>query len=203
MTIRLLNPQGSIINSNMDVSIIDQACYLPLGEDKFDKRCIIIRTKNWVAANMFLVNQIIKISRFNIALKSNNQNTNIGINHFSDFLNRENGHTIVNIGYIDNDKEIGISPITLDSNKSGYINVIFIYSPGYLKEETGEWISSLNLDNQQGEELISDDLLFYLSSPELRGMSYGKMINISMQTSLSFTVETLEADSHIIKSQII
>ena len=77
------------------------------------------------------------------------------------------------------------------------------FAPGYLKEETGEWIPSLNLDNQQGEELISDDLLFYLSSPELRGMSYGKMINISMQTSLSFTVETLEADSHIIKSQII
>ena len=45
--------------------------------------------------------------------------------------------------------------------------------------------------------------MLYLSSPELRGMNYGKMINISMQTSLSFTVETLEADSHIIKSQII
>jgi hypothetical protein len=203
MTIRLLNPQGSIINSNMDVSIIDQACYLPLGGGKFDKRCIIIRTKNWVAANMFLINQIIRINRFNISLKSNNQNTNIGIEHFSKFLNRENGHTIVNIGYIENDKDIGISPITLDSNKSGYINVIFIYSPGYLKEETGEWVPSLNLQNKEGEELITEDLMLYLSSPELRGMNYGKMINISMQTSLSFTVETLEADSHIIKSQII
>ena len=203
MTIRLLNPQGEIISPNREEAIIDQVCFLPISENGFDKKCVVIRLKNWVSANTFLTNQIIRITNYNLILTTNDSEVNLGVDYFGKFLNRPNGHTIMNIGHILNDQEIGSSPITLDTNKSGYMNVIFIGGPGYFDDNEGLWKPALDIENKAGEELLSQDLMKYLSSSETRNLCYGNLININMQMHLSFTISTLENNIKKIESQII
>ena len=203
-TIRILNPQGKVISTNNEVAIIEQIAFLPVSENKFDRKCLVIKSKNWLAANTFLVNHIIKISNYQLMCHSKDSKINIGIDLLSEFINRDEGHTIINIGHINNKKNIGESPIILDTNTNGYFNVIFIYSDGYFDEDHGIYIPSLgNTDNLESREIISDELMEYLILPELKGNNYGKVINLSMQTNISFTITNLESNSKIIKSQII
>lgn len=203
MTIRILTPQGDILNLNTDNAIIDQICYVPLTSNKFNKRFIAIRTKNWLPSNMFLVNQVIQISNYNLLMKSENQQVNIGIDYLSKFMNRNEGHTIVNIGHINNCKELGSDNIIMDSNQDGYINVLFIKSEGYFDEEDGIWYPSLGIENKEGQDLVSQELMEYLISPGLRGVCYGRLINISVQINLSFSITTIDSDISKIESYII
>lgn len=203
MTIRILTPQGDILNLNTDNAIIEQICYVPLTQNTFSKKYIAIRTKNWLPSNMFLVNQVIQISNYNLLMKSENQEVNIGIDYLSGFLNRNEGHTIVNIGHIKNCQELGVDNIIMDSNQDGYINILFIKSDGYFEEEDGIWYPSLGVKNKEGQELVSQELLEYLVSPGLRGACYGRLINISVQINLSFSITTIDSDISKIESHII
>ena len=203
LTIKLLSPQGEIINFNRDTAIIEQICYLPYNKNDYDKRFLIIRTKNWLPCNMFLVNNIIQISNYNFLMHNEDSKIDIAVNYLSEFLNRKEGHTIINFGYIDNKKNLGVDALTIDSNKDGYINLLIIESNGYFDEENGEWNVSLGIDNKEGEELVTQEFMEYLANPETRGLNYGKLINLSMQINLSFEVTTLENKISKIESNII
>jgi len=203
LTIRILNPQGELLNVNTDNAFITQICYLPLSNGSYDKRCLIIKTKNWLPSNMFLINNIIKISLFNILIKSENPNIQLAINYLCQFINRDDGHTIMNIGYIKNNGILAHDPITIDSNHDGYFNVIFIQSNGYFDEENGIWIPTLGIDNKNGYELINTDFMNYLINPNISNYTYGKLINLNMQCDLSFEISTLESDIRKIKSNLV
>jgi hypothetical protein len=201
MTIRLLNPSGQIININNDNAVIDQICYLPLTESKYNKRFIIIKTKNWLTSNMFLINNIIKISNYENIYKDEDYQLNI--NYFEKFINRDEGHTILNVGYIPNGSVLGEDKIFFDKNKDGYINLIFIQSEGYFDDIEGEWVTKLGDNTNECKELVSYGFMEYLTRPELKDYTYGKLINLNMQINVSFNITTIENDSTQIKSNII
>ena len=203
MTIKILNPQGQILNLNTDSAIIEQVCFLPYNKNDFDKRYLVIRTKNWLPSNMFLINNIIKISNHNFLIKDDNPKINLAINYLSSFLNRESGHSIINVGNINNEANIGIDSICLDTNKNGYINLLVIESNGYFDDEQGEWIVSLGLDNKQGQDLVDNELMEYLIKTESRCMNVGNLINLNMQVNLTFEITTIENNINKIESNII
>ena len=119
------------------------------------------------------------------------------------FINRDEGHTILNVGYIPKDSVLGEDEIFFDKNKDGYINLIFIQSEGYFDDIEGEWVTKLGDNTNECKELVSYGFMEYLARPELKDYTCGKLINLNMQINISFNITTIENDSTQIKSNII
>jgi hypothetical protein len=177
LNISLTKPNGELLNNTEDgVSIfnisVHQNYYLKLTiKTYFDKDAFCkgdyVRIKNF---NMYQINA--NISRENINL-------------FNTFINRPEGHTIFENG---------------DPNENGYYNSFYIFGPGQFNKYIGRF---------EGEQVLFDTLAEFnqflvdndffegtdLNTAKSTNYENGSLLNMSLQNSISMTIEMYKPDS--------
>ena len=175
MTIRINNPYGELFNTENDAleisaiapeNIADREIKATLGYPNTDcsssstfKKYIKITTTKHFFNKQFKIGDKIKLS----GIVSDDTS-------LDDFLNRKEGHYIVNLEAED------ISANTAVKNKSS-INILYIAPKGTLNETTHAL-----------------DTTTYNDGTGVSFSSNGKLINMSLQTNLLFKIVTREVD---------
>ena len=109
----------------------------------------------------------------------NNSIVKENMDKFNAFINKHEGHIIHSNG---------------DPNDNGYYNSFFINGPGEFDENIGKFIVEENLMNTLSEfnQFLIDNDFFQSSSDTYEN---GSVLNMSLQNSISMTVEMYKPDS--------
>lgn len=179
LNLSLSKPNGQLLNNTHDTFKIlaiqsEQSYYLKITLTTFFEK------------RSFMINDYIRFKNFNI-FKINDSNVTIShYNTFNSFINRIDGHEIIQIG---------------EPNENGFFNSFSIYAPGLFNFETGTFDLETNLTNaltefneNVGEANDTEDI--YAD----KFFQNGYIINMSLQHSISFTINVEELDSKIVKS---
>nr|QOI90412.1 hypothetical protein HWQ62_00276 [Pyramimonas orientalis virus] len=179
LNISLTKPNGELLNKAEDgVSVfhiaLHQAYYLK------------ITTKTYFEKDDFCKGDYVRIKNFNLyqisttILKSD-------MDLFNSFINRTEGHVIYENG---------------DPNENGYYNSFYIYGPGSFDKHIGKFVGEENLFQtlaQFNQLLIDND--FFQGSDQDTALSTpyenGFLLNMSLQNSISMTIEMYKPDSVI------
>ena len=188
MTIRFYRPDGQLISVDNDrldinsieaVSIADQELKLTTGFPRsIVGKYIKITTKNYFSNRTFRVGDLIKIKKYKADSSVSDQDKL----KFVEYINRKQGHIIINL-----ENEVSItgemSAPEITSSNEGYINTIYISPAGEINFKTG------TLDTTTYNESVLDpselDVVDGISA-------YGSLINSSMQVHITFKIVTRE-----------
>ena len=176
INISLTKPNGELLNKGKDGQSmfnisVHQVYYLK------------ITTTEYFEKNAFCKGDYVRIRNFNLYKIVGDMNVQY-IDEFNTFINRSEGHIIQNDG---------------EPNDNGYYNTFFIKGPGYFDNIQGRFEVNTDLMDtltKYNTYLIDND--FYNDSVA-DGNNYenGYLLNMSLQNSISMTIETYEADSKI------
>lgn len=180
LTISLLKPNGELLNDSRDGLTI----YQIQNSSMNNNRLLNIVTSNYFSRNEFYKGDIVRIQNFTIYKSTNsNEYNDIGINKANKFINRSEGHEIIQLG---------------DANESGYYKSFYIKSLTCFDEKLGEDIKDQEVINaiEKFNEELNDD------SHNLSCCNYsnGYLLNMSLQHSLSFSIKHQVQDSKVIAS---
>jgi len=185
MTITITDPRGNFINAQDDVLVIQNIAYtanvatvpnldlvpsfaFPYSTQGLFKM-IKITTTTYFSNRLFRIGDRILIREFatDITLGAINNS------RFNSFINREEGHTIINL-----DVETNTAANT--SNK-GFLNALYISPPGSMDTTTNQTV----------------DMATYYDNTTLNftGATYGTLINIDLQSHLLFRIVTRDPDT--------
>lgn len=190
LTIRLKKPSGALLNNTMDRYSIIQLQY-----ELWNKFYLKVIVNKFFSLNEFAVGDTIVVQ--NLAV----QNTIENYSQLVDFINRPEGHEIVQSG---------------EANTQGYYKYFYIYAPGSLDQDTGTiqldadmiaLIQNISGSNQQpntGDCDCDDDLTEptdpdpVVPDPSAPVVVPGQIVNQSLQNTISFTVTMEEQDSDVL-----
>ncbi len=188
MTIRFYRPDGQLISVDQDNLEIENISVEAINDQELKKatgfpRSIVgnyikITTKTYFSNRTFRVGDLIKIKNFK--LKSTvTDNDKI---KFAEYINRKQGHIIINL-----DNEVSttdeLDSEEINNSNEGYINNIYISPAGEIDFKTGSLnISTYNdsVPDMSDVETVNGEL------------SYGSLINSSMQVHITFKIVTRE-----------
>lgn len=170
LNISLIKPNGELINNTEDGIEI-------LNITRYQKYYLKIQTKTFFEKDAFFKGDYILIKNFNIFnfdLSSNNGNL------FNQFINKETGHIIYEVG---------------EPNDNGYYNSFHIFAPGVFNKQDGVFVedsAALEVLREFNQYLSNTDRYNekYLSNYE-----NGYVLNMSLQNSVSITIEMNKQDS--------
>jgi hypothetical protein len=185
--ISLTKPNGELLNNSIDgveVFSIDvsQLYYLKITTSKYFNK------------DSFCKGDYIRLREFTIFkllnLKPDSENvpsmgTDDEIKRLIDFINKKEGHVIYDIG----------SP-----NDDGYYNGFYIYAPGFFDDEIGSFVVDVGLTNTLttfNEYIKEED---YEHTNIKANFKYGYILNMSLQNSISLTVEVFKHDASVINT---
>lgn len=182
MTITLTDPRGQYINNQSDVLQLSNIAFttsnlaaltgtelLPSQSWPYDnqnaRKYVEITTSTYFSNRLFRVGDRILIRNFNL--------NNAGANNakFESFINRDQGHVIINL-------QLETNGVTNTYNK-GFLNKIYIAPPG-----------DLDTLNQ-----TVDPATYYDSGIVYTDATYGTLINVDLQSHLMFRIVTREVDA--------
>jgi hypothetical protein len=183
MSISITDPRGNFINTQSDVlvnsnisftsnlNIIGNSLELNASNafpfsSHSNYKMVKIETITYFSNRLFRVGDRVLIKNFTM----NNLGTNN--NRFLAFINREEGHTIINLDLETNGLDA--------TNNRGFIQNLYISPPGTL--------NALNQTVEPGTYYDETDLDF-------TGATYGTLINIDLQTHLLFRIVTRDPDT--------
>ena len=183
MSISITDPRGNFINTQSDVlvnsnisftsnlNIIGNSLELNASNafpfsSHSNYKMVKIETITYFSNRLFRVGDRVLIRNFTM----NNLGTNN--NRFLAFINREEGHTIINLDLETNGLDA--------TNNRGFIQNLYISPPGTL--------NALNQTVEPGTYYDETDLDF-------TGATYGTLINIDLQTHLLFRIVTRDPDT--------
>lgn len=172
LTFSIQKPNGTLFNNTIDdynVVKVDYQCYntlyLQVTLDKFFDK------------NDFFIGDTVNISQYTIYKPPTCTNTDLSPSDFNkvmSFVNRQEGHEIVQLG---------------DANQNGFYKSFYILAPGFLDQSIGK----LTVEKAQVDALREYNVV---TVPKVNG----SIINISLQVSISLTVGLNVGDSSIIPS---
>jgi len=184
MTISITDPRGNFINTESDVLMTSNIVYtsnlsvignnLELDASNAYPYCtqsnfkmIGIETTTYFSNRLFRIGDRVLIRNYatNVALGGNNA-------IFNSFINRSEGHTIINLELEDNGNA--------NTNNRGFLNKLFISPPGTM--------NSINKTVEPGTYYDNTTLNF-------TGAVMGTLINIDLQTHLLFRIVTRDPDT--------
>jgi len=186
MSISITDPRGNFINTQNDVlsltstgitftkiltEILDTLELDASNAYPFTKRSdykmIKIETTTYFSNRLFRVGDKILIRNFTM-------NTS-GVNNskFQTFINREEGHTIINLDLETNGSD--------EFSNRGFINNLYISPPGKLNDMNSTLEPNTYYDNDTGLNFTS--------------ATYGTLINIDLQSHLLFRIVTRDPDA--------
>jgi hypothetical protein len=185
--ISLTKPNGELLNNSIDgveVFSIDvsQLYYLKITTTKYFNK------------DSFFKGDYIRLKEFTIFkllnLKPESENvpsmgTDDEIKRLIDFINKKEGHVIYDIG----------SP-----NDDGYYNSFYIYAPGFFDDVNGSFVVDVTLTNTLTtfNEYIKEEDYEHVNLKA--NFKYGYILNMSLQNSISLTVEVFKHDASVINA---
>jgi hypothetical protein len=188
MTISLTDPRGNFINTQSDVLItfnvgftdrlsaiantldLDASNAFPYS-NQTDFRMIEITTTTYFSNRLFRIGDRIIMRDYaaNVLLPATNNSI------FNTFMNRPEGHTIINL-------ELETNGNTDTSNR-GFLNKLYISPPGTMNAENKTFQPGTYYDNTNANIL------------NLTNAVQGTLINIDLQTHLLFRIVTRDPDT--------
>lgn len=172
LNISLIKPNGELINNTEDGIEI-------LNIRKYQNYYLKIQTKTFFEKDAFFKGDYILIKNFNIFNFFNASITENDINLFNQFINKENGHMIYEVG---------------EPNEHGFYNSFHIFAPGTFNKREGMFDVEENLLDALFlfNEYLDDENR--LISGNLDGYENGYILNMSLQNSVSMTIEMNKQD---------
>jgi hypothetical protein len=181
MSINITDPRGNLINIQKDVLDIETIVFsgnvaavsgielLPTfawpRSTQSSYSYVVITTKSYFSNRLFRIGDRIIINNFIGATGTNG-------NAFNIFINRPEGHVIINLMVETND--------ATNSSNRGFINKIYIAPPGIMDSLNNTVIPATYYGNGVTFDTVTN---------------YGKLINIDMQTQLLFRIVTRDPDT--------
>jgi len=182
MSISITDPRGNFINTQSDVLTSNTIAFTgklntigatlelnPSNAYPFSThssyKMIKIETTTYFSNRLFRVGDRILVRNFTMNTSGANNSK------FQTFINREEGHTIINLDLETNGLDA--------TNNRGFIKNLYISPPG-----------TLDALNQ-----TVDSTTYYDSSLDFTDATYGTLINIDLQTHLLFRIVTRDPDT--------
>jgi len=182
MSISITDPRGNFINTQSDVLTSNTIAFtgtldtigstLELNASNAfpfsthsSYKMVKIETTTYFSNRLFRIGDRILVRNFTMNTSGANNSK------FQTFINREEGHTIINLDLETN----GLA----DTNNRGFIKNLYISPPG-----------TLDALNQ-----TVDSTTYYDSSLDFTDATYGTLINIDLQTHLLFRIVTRDPDT--------
>jgi hypothetical protein len=172
LNISLLRPNGELINKSQDGYTMLKVEYEP-----FNSTYLKVVTNKYFDKNEFFKGDTILIRKYNLFKITGDQDAG-HIQAFNDFLNRESGHEVTEIG---------------DANNSGFYRTFYIRAPGKFNEDSGSYDVEQNLIDQ----VVLFNNNFELCDAPMNGF----ILNISLQNSISMKIEQKVYDSFKFESE--
>jgi hypothetical protein len=160
LNISLLRPNGELINKSQDGYTILKVEYEP-----FNSTYLKVVTNKFFDKNEFFKGDTILIRKYNLFKITEGQDAG-HIQAFNDFLNRESGHEVTEIG---------------DANDNGYYRTFYIRAPGQFNEDSGAY----DIEQNQIDQVVLFNTNFELCDAPMNGF----ILNISLQNSISMKIE--------------
>lgn len=170
LTISLLKPNGDLFSKNTDSYQI-----LNIEQDNINTDRLLITLSSYFPQIEFYNSDFILIKQFNIT-KLVPQQLDGDINSLNNFINRPNGHEIIELGNV---------------NTNGFYNSFYIYIPQTFDKTSGTYIPQTSLIN----------CLNYYNLNNLSTSPNGNILNQSLQHTISFKLNLIVDDAKILDTQ--
>jgi hypothetical protein len=188
LNISLRKPNGELLDKSEDGLTVfhispEQNYYLK------------ITTEKYFIKDSFSKGDYIQIKDFTLfkLLEMEKDATHENINELIRFVNKTDGHVIYEIG---------------EPSDDGYYNSFYIYAPGEFDTHTGKFdvhedLLSLLTNFNDKIEIIMEEQKSEDNGSVLEHYKYGKLINMSLQHSISMTIEAYQHDTSILKPVVV
>jgi hypothetical protein len=176
LSVSLLKPNGELLNTSADSYKLFKVEY-----EAFNVQYLKIVSDVYFDKNEFFVGDNVLFQDHNMTQLDNNINT-FYIKQFNDFINRPQGHEIKQIG---------------SANDSGFFRTFYIQAPGSFDKVNGRYVVDNNLINTLN--LYNDQVDF--CAPET--LPNGRILNNSLQHTISMKLEMIIDDAKIIDANIL
>lgn len=177
LNLSLTKPNGELLNQSEDGQAI-------FNISVYQTYYLKITTKTYFDKNAFYKGDYVRIKNCNI-YQINSDISNDHVSYFNTFINRKEGHVVYESG---------------EPNENGYYNSFFINGPGVFDNVQGRFVVNqpvLNTLSQFNQYLIDNE--FFQGNDETPSLSdsyeNGYILNMSLQNSVSITVEMYKPDS--------
>lgn len=181
LTFSITKPNGAMFNNSRDDYNVKRVEY-----DTYNAMYLRVTLDKYFDKNEFYVGDTIMIRNFQIDKPaSENQYTQADFNGFSEFINRNEGHEIINIG---------------EPNENGYHMNFYIYAPGVLDQVQGKLVIDKNKVDALRSFNNANPLSVLNNAPS---PLMGSVINMSLQCVISMQIALSTGDATIIKSELI
>lgn len=175
LSLSLLKPNGQLLNQSSDNYKIFKVDYEPFNPLYFN-----IVTDMFYDKNEFFVGDVVVFKGYSIPVDT------VGISppdvkQLVDFINRPEGHEIVQIG---------------STNDNGFYRSFYIYAPGSFNKQIGKYevvdamITCLNTYN---------NTINYATTTSTNG----SILNFSLQNTIGMSIDVLVGDSSMIESSLV
>lgn len=160
MTVRVTTPGGELLNSSRDDARVLRMDWN--NQVNMNDSLVMVTTVDYFDRNEFFTGDTVRFSGFES-----------GYPLLDDYVNRYNGHDVVEIG---------------TANVDGFTTTFYIQAPGAFNPSTGAF---------DVNRAITDDLMSYITSLDYAGSPPDKLcvaMNASLQVAVSFEVTVEEDD---------
>lgn len=185
LNISLTKPNGELLNYGADGQSI-------LHISVYQTYYLKIITKTYFDKNAFCKGDYVKIKNFNL-YQINSSMVRANVDKVNSFINKTEGHVIYNSG---------------EPNDNGYYNNFYINGPGSFDENQGRFVVDETMTNTLSEfnNFLTENNFFVQSDQQTSSSDdyeNGSVLNMSLQNSISMTIEMYKPDAmHMIKDKI-
>lgn len=176
LSISLLKPNGDILNTSSDSYKLFKVEY-----EQFNTHYLKIVTDVYFDKNEFFVGDEVLLQGHNMTVLNNNMN-DFDVQKFNEFINRKEGHEIKQIG---------------GANDSGFYRSFYIQAPGQFDRVNGQYVLDSGLLSNLNEYNSQIDFC------DPNTPTNGRILNNSLQHTISLKLETIIDDAKIIEREII
>jgi hypothetical protein len=170
LSLSIRKPNGDLFNHSKDEYMIFKVDY-----ELYNKQYLQIVTNKFFDKNEFFKGDTVLLQNYKILKVDTNMNEQY-INNFNEFINRKEGHEILEIG---------------QANNSGYFRNFYINAPGTFDTELGQFVLDQNLiDNLT----MYNNTIDYCTYTETNG----SILNTSLQCTIAFKLQTLATDPSLV-----
>jgi hypothetical protein len=175
LSISLLKPNGDVLNTSSDSYKLFKVEY-----EQFNSHYLKIVTDVYFDKNEFFVGDEVLLQGHNMTVL-NNMN-DFDVQKFNEFINRKEGHEIKQIG---------------GANDSGFYRSFYIQAPGYFDRVNGQYVLDSGLINNLNEYNSQIDFC------DPNTPTNGRVLNNSLQHTISLKLDTIVDDAKIIEREIL
>lgn len=176
LSITLQKPNGDVLNTSADSYKLFKVEY-----EQFNTQYLKIVSDVYFDKNEFFIGDEVILQGHNMTVLNGNMSA-LAVQKFNEFINRPEGHEVKQFG---------------GANDSGYYRSFYIQAPGSFDRVNGQYA----LDNTLINNLNEYNSLIDFCDPNTP--TNGRILNNSLQHTISLKLETLVDDAKIIERKIL